>query len=146
MNGIQFGQGCPGAVYRSKEASKKYCTNNDGRFPWWQVCCKWDEDENKCKPKPSQCSDVESLNDESEHFVISTSGFPRTYKKLEYKGQLEQIDKMWTGEYNKTRFDMISPRYSWETQVHCTLKEWKITLRKNHGIGLTILDCDLDLG
>jgi len=145
MNGKKFGKGCPGAVYSSGEANWSYCTNDDGRFPWWQVCCWWNEDENKCKKK-SQCSEVESLNDKSEHFVINTPGFPRTYEKLEYHGPLEQINKITGWEYDKTRFHMISPNYYKETQIHCASKDWLITLPKNHGIGLTMLDCDLDLG
>ena len=43
-----YEKGCKGAVYYSGEPSEDYCKNigdADGRYPWYQECCKWENEE-----------------------------------------------------------------------------------------------------
>ena len=49
MNGGKFEKGCSGAVWSNGEYSYSYCTNSAGRYPWWEACCKWQDE--KCVPK-----------------------------------------------------------------------------------------------
>ena len=52
MNGHEFPRGCPGAVWSNGHPSRTYCKNigeSNGRFPWWEACCKWNG--HKCVPK-----------------------------------------------------------------------------------------------
>ena len=47
-----FENGCKGAVYHSGQPAKNYCENSGtaaGKYPWYQDCCKWENDE--CVPK-----------------------------------------------------------------------------------------------
>ena len=43
-----FNKGCRGAVNLNGSPSKDYCKNDD-RYPWFQNCCKWVNDD--CVPK-----------------------------------------------------------------------------------------------
>ena len=47
-----YAAGCPGAVYGNGKPAEGYCTNRDGRFPWHEACCAWNEGGKKCVPKP----------------------------------------------------------------------------------------------
>ena len=52
MNGGDFPNGCPGAVWMNGRPARDYCQNSgisNGRFPWWQGCCVWNG--RKCVPK-----------------------------------------------------------------------------------------------
>ena len=40
MNGGNYPNGCPGAVYANGEPAYAYCT--DGSYPWWTACCVWE--------------------------------------------------------------------------------------------------------
>ena len=47
-----FEKGCKGAVYHTGQPAKNYCENSGtayGKYPWYQDCCKWENDE--CVPK-----------------------------------------------------------------------------------------------
>ena len=50
MNGLKFPKGCAGAVNTKGKFYKAYCDGDNGRFPWWKHCCKWES--NQCVPKP----------------------------------------------------------------------------------------------
>ena len=49
-----FEEGCKGAVYHTGQPAKNYCENSGtayGKYPWYEDCCKWENDE--CVPKTS---------------------------------------------------------------------------------------------
>ena len=48
------------------------------------------------------------------------------------------------GNYDKSKFPFISPKYQAGTQRPYNIKAWEISLPEDHVIGLTIIECDLD--
>ena len=137
--------GCPGAVDKTGNPSRSYCTNQDGRFPWWQVCCSWNWDEKKCVDKRSY-ENPDLLHDGSKYFLINSPGYPRTYGKP-IKPSANQhflIEQDHNGNYDKSKFPLISPKYQAGTQGPYDNKAWEIILPEDHEIGLTMIECDLD--
>ena len=136
--------GCPGAVDKRGNPSRSYCTNQDGKNLWWEVCCSWDWDEKKCvEKKPSLKAEV--LNDGSEYFLINSPGYPRTYgipKKSDYN--VFPIEQDENGNYDKSIFPLITPDYTTDNVKSYNYKIWEIRLPEDHEIGLTMLECDLD--
>ena len=41
MNGEKLQKGCPGAAYTGGHPAREYCENDEGKYPWWKVCCYW---------------------------------------------------------------------------------------------------------
>ena len=42
-----YAHGCSGAVWANGKQSEDYCKNvgsSNGRYPWYEVCCKWEND------------------------------------------------------------------------------------------------------
>ena len=145
-------KGCPGAVDDTGNPSRSYCTNQDGRFPWWQVCCSWNWDEKKCVDKRSYVKQTASevLHDGSEYFLINSPGYPRTYgipKASDYSvlwNTIFPIEQDENGNYDKSVFPLISPEYTADNVKSYNYKIWEISLPEDHEIGLTMLECDLD--
>ena len=139
--------GCPGAVDKTGNPSRSYCTNQDGKNLWWEVCCSWDWDEKKCvekKPYVKQKA-PEFLHDGSEYFLINSPGYPRTYGTPKASDlPLFPIKQDKNGNYDKSVFPLISPDYTADTQTSYNNKIWEISLPEDHEIGLTMLECDLD--
>ena len=52
VNGSTHPNGCAGAVWSSGAFSNSYCTNSDGRFPWYAKCCKVENNNCVSKNKP----------------------------------------------------------------------------------------------
>jgi hypothetical protein len=57
MNGASMPSGCPGAVWGSGLPSSLYCsgkkqsTDDFLTYPWWNQCCQYDDEEERCIPK-----------------------------------------------------------------------------------------------
>eukprot|EP00966_Prymnesium_polylepis_P189632 4394015-Prymnesium_polylepis.1 len=49
MNGAGYGTGCAGAVWTNGDFSPTYCAGDNHRFPWWGICCKWEN--SSCVPR-----------------------------------------------------------------------------------------------
>ena len=51
MNGVSHPTGCAGAVYSNGAGAYRYCSGNDGQYPWYAACCIWDQSNSTCKPR-----------------------------------------------------------------------------------------------
>lgn len=56
MQGSSHPRGCPGAVWSNGSPSKKYCSGDDYKYPWWGHCCRWKNGECVPKQKPEGLS------------------------------------------------------------------------------------------
>ena len=139
-------KGCAGAVDDQGNPSRSLCTNQDGRFPWWQACCSWNWAKKTCVERQS-CQDGtahECLNHTSEHYFINSPGYPRKYEKPIIESNVFPIKQDKNGKYDKSIFPLTSSHYAADPQEPINYKTWEISLPEDHKIGLTMLDCDLD--